>query len=179
MVERFVNITDIDRNCFEIKPPRWVLGFCSVVLSTIYIGLIFAPFDNDELKWLIIVILTLVLISVFKGFAKGDYLLTLIANQFGLYFYTGESGEFYYVPWIYVGVIEKTIYPINSRGLRLEIDCSYIEVDMDKLENVVKEGDRCFIQTIPQLLNRDNVIRELEFFRGFRVKAWVSTSKRK
>lgn len=166
MTERFVNITDIDRNSFEIKPPRWVLGFSVVVMVTIYIGLIFVSFGSDKLKWLVIAILTLVLIFVFKNFAKNDYLLTLIANRFGLYFYTGESGVFYFVPWKHVGVLEKAIHPVNSRGLRLEVDCSYIAGDMDKVGNVVKEGGRCFIYTIPQLLNRDNVIGKLELFRG-------------
>lgn len=58
------------------------------------------------------------------------------------------------------------LMPIYSRGLRVEVDCDYISVGMDKVGSVVKEDGRCFVYTIPQLLNRDNVIRNLELFRG-------------
>lgn len=160
MAGRLIDAKDIDEDCYKIRPPRWVLCAYGFIFVTIYCGLIYLPVGNVSLKWSIIAIATVILVGIFRAIIKDNYLVTLIADRRGLYFQTGIAGRYYSVPWAHVVIIEKVMFPLNSRGLRVEVKCECVDDDIKVVGNYFKESGRCFIYTIPQLLDRDKLIEK-------------------
>lgn len=150
---------------YKVSPPRWVIAFCILILLTIDVTLLFSPAEVETLKWLGVAVCTALLIGLAKQLGNKNYLVTLAADQQGLYFQTSTTNKYFFVAWADVGVIEKTLFPLNSRGLQVEIGCNYHFDAARAIGNVKKEHGRCFIYTIPQLRSRDRVIAELEKMR--------------
>lgn len=160
-----VDITEIDRDCYKIRPSGWVLSLNVLVLLLILGFLISQPASTFELKWFVVAIISVVLVGLLKALIRANYLVTLIADRKGLYFPGRIAERYYLIPWAQVLTIEKVSFPLNSRGLRVGVDCDCFNAAVSEIGNVVKEQGRCFIYTIPQLRNRDKVIKALESIR--------------
>lgn len=154
-----VDVNTIDATNYKVKPSNWIIALYIVVFLTIDVALFFLT-ENKLIKWGGIAICSAILIKISMQFNADTY-LTLAADRKGLYFQTSMPGQYSFVDWVHVGVIEKTIFPLSSRGLRIQIG-SECFVDANKIIGEVRNEDgRCFIYTIPQLRDRDEVIAKL------------------
>ena len=89
-------------------------------------------------------------------------------NKKGVYFQTKNINKYFFVPWINVGVIEKANFPLNKRGLRIEITGEYSTLlqNNNYVGNVKNENNRTYVYTITQLLNRDKLIQKFSRLRN-------------
>jgi hypothetical protein len=166
MEGRIVDATGIARDAYRVSPPHWVVW--SVVLFFVVVDLLFflqPPKEMVAFKWPVVAVLSLVLVGLLRVVFRENYLVTLVADGHGLYFQLTEITKYFFVPWEDVRKIEKAIFPVNKRGLRVSVDCRYWERASRELGNARKERGECFIYTIPQLRNRDSLIKKLESFR--------------
>lgn len=160
-----VDMTEIDGDCYKLRPPGWIFFLYVLVLLLILGLLISQPASTFELKWFLVAIVSVVLVGLLKMLIKANYLVTLIADRRGLYFPSRIAESYYLIPWARVLTIEKVSFPLNRRGLRVRVDCDCFNAAVSEIGNVLKEQGRCFIYTIPQLRNRDKVIEDLENIR--------------
>lgn len=157
---RIVNVIDIDKNCYKIEVPHWV--FVPYALIILMVGvLIFQSSITLALRYFLVAIVIVLLVGVIKAFNKGKYRPSLIADSNGLYFPSQIAEKYYFISWAHVIAVEKASFPLNSRGLRVEIDCQCFDDAVIQIGNVSNEDGRCFIYTIPQLRDRDEVIAKL------------------
>lgn len=146
-------------------PPHWVLWFSGTVLLLAFVILLTIPVANQLLKWGIVVGVGVVLLGVLNQARHPNYLRTLIANEDGLFFYMGLTGEYCFIGWRHIGRIEKAVFGVFSKGLRVElIDISSMR-ECQELGNVRLIDDRWYVYTIPQLLVRDKIIKSLNQLR--------------
>ena len=150
-----------------VSPPFWALLFCWVVFIAILITLTQMNVTEVFVKYALIGICVLLMFGVLRNQLKGNFLATLQANKDGLYFQTSDTNQYFYVPWNNVGIIEKAIFPLNSRGLRIEITGETV-VSLESTNhvgNVRTEKGRTFVYTIPQLRDRDKLIDQFMFLK--------------
>jgi len=122
-----ISLDEIDKPIFKIALPIFVLIFIVLVFMLILIAIIFLPFDDEYLRLGVLGIYVIVTFGIYRNYLKGGFLILLCANKKGLYFQTDEPKNYFYIPWGNIGIMEKTIYPVNQRGLRIEITGEYIE----------------------------------------------------
>lgn len=144
----------------KISPPIWLIGGLTLIVFSMLAPMLYLLIENTLLKFVIIGVIFLVVVRVVSLQLKGNYMVTLQANSNGLFFQTDNYNQYFHVPWENVGIMEKAIFPLNRRGLRIEVTGAYIEqvLNTDKIGNVRTEGGRTFIYTIPQLQDRDKLI---------------------
>ena len=152
----------------KVSPPAWVFVFVWAIFVAIFIFFYAAQPANPYVKYSLEAVWGLAMLGVVRNQLKGNYLVTLQANSAGLYFQTSDANQYFYVPWKNVGQIEKAIFPLISRGMRIEItgDSARSVANSDDVGNVRIEGGRTFVYTIPQLHHRDRLIKQLESFRS-------------
>jgi hypothetical protein len=163
---RLVQSNEISEPKLVVALPKFVLQIFIVIwLSAIALA-IFLPIESTA-KYIIIFTLIVISLGVIKNHKNGNYLATMQANNEGLYFQTEHQNQYYYIPWKYIGSLEKTNFPLNHRGLRIEIigEGSEILRTIDHVGNVIEENGRTYIYTIPQLRDRDKLIDDIENFR--------------
>ncbi|TCK17172.1 hypothetical protein DFR30_0393 [Thiogranum longum] len=151
----------------KVAPPKIVIWIFGIILSIAIVLVIYSPIASVSIKGAIAAVIALILFGIVKNQKKGNYLATMQANNAGLYFQTDEQNLYYYVPWKYIGVIEKAVFPLNSRGLRIEVieEESKKLKDMNQVGNIREENGRTYIYTIPQLLDRDKLLNDLMKFK--------------
>lgn len=157
----------IDEPKVKVSPPSWALMIFLAISIGVFIALSQLPMANAIVKYSLLAIYGLAMLGILRKQLTGNYLATLQANAHGLYFQTDNTNEYVHVPWTNVGSIEKTLFPLNTRGLRIEITGDLIEpVRHSKdLGNVRSENGRTYIYTIPQLHRRDSLIEQFESLR--------------
>lgn len=165
MTGHMVDAVVIDKDSFRVAPPRWILPLGILFLISINIVIALQPSEVFAFKWLIVAVLLVFLIGLLRATAKSNYLVTLAADRRGLYFQSTEIDKYFFVSWQHVRSIEKASFPVNTRGLRIAVDCEYYADAERELGNVKKEHGQCFIYTIPQLRSRARVIKVLEKIR--------------
>jgi len=150
-----------------VSPPLWALMFFWVVFSVILFALTRPYVTEVFVKYALIGIWCLSMFGVLRNQLKGNYLATMQANNDGLYFQTRDTNQYFYVPWKNVGVMEKAIFPLNSRGLRIEVIGETVEPikNTKHVGNVRTENGLTFVYTIPQLRDRDKLIKQLLLFK--------------
>jgi len=151
-----------------VSPPFWAMLFFWVVFIAILITLTRLNVTEVFVKYTLIGVCVLLMFGVLRNQLKGNYLVTLQANKDGLYFQTSDTNQYFYVPWNNVGIIEKTLFPLNSRGLRIEITGETVVPikSTNHVGNVRTENGHTFVYTIPQLHNRDKLIDQFMFFKN-------------
>lgn len=164
---RLISAAKIDAPKIRVSPPAWVFVLFWVVFIAILYAFSKAQLANVFVKYLLIVVWGIVMLGVLRNQLKGNYGVTLQANRDGLYFQTSDANQYFYVPWENVGKIEKAVFPLNSRGLRIEITGDLVESIQNSKDigNVRIENGHTFIYTIPQLRNRDRLIERFESFK--------------
>jgi hypothetical protein len=163
---RFVQANEISEPKLVVAPPKivlWIFGFIWLLFVVL---MIFLPMASS-IKAAIIVVLALFLYGMIKNYKQGNYLATMQVNHAGLYFQTDEQNQYYFIPWKYIGALEKTTFPLNDRGLRIEIigEGSEALKMTNKVSNVVEEGAHTYIYTIPQLRDRDKLLNDIAKFK--------------
>lgn len=158
-----VSSTQISAPKIKVSPPSWVLALFWVVFTVIILALTRLQVTEVIVKYALIGICCLVMLGVLRNQIKGNFLVTMQANKDGVYFQTCDNNQYFYVPWKNVGIMEKTIFPLNTRGLRIEVTGESVETikNTSYVGNVRTESGRTFIYTIPQLQNRDRLIDQL------------------
>jgi hypothetical protein len=154
----------------KVSPPSWVLVLFWAVSIAVLVALSQLAVTDIIVKYVLIGICSLVMLGVLRNQLKGNFLVTIQANKDGLYFQTSDTNQYFCVPWKNVGLIEKAIFPLNSRGLRIEVTGELVEQikNSKKIGNVKAENGHTFIYSIPQLRNRDRLIEQFESFKmGF------------
>jgi len=135
---RIVDVIDIDKNCYKIEIPHWV--FVPYALIILMVGvLIFQSSITLELRCFLVAIVAVLLAGVFKAFNKGKYRPSLIADSNGMYFPSQTSEKYYFISWAHVIAVEKASFPLNSRGLRVEIVCQCFDDAIIQIGNVRNE----------------------------------------
>ncbi|MBI1424758.1 MAG: hypothetical protein GC149_15035 [Gammaproteobacteria bacterium] len=157
---------EISEPRLKVSPPAAVFALVWIIFVAILFVFLMAP--DSFVKYSLVAVWGLVLLAVLRKQLMGNYLVTLQANRDGLYFQTSKANQYFHAPWKNVGQIEKTLFPLNSKGLRVEITGDLVESikHAEDAGNVGTEGGRTFIYTIPQLNNRDKLIKRLESFRN-------------
>ena len=150
-----------------MAPPKIVIWTFGFILSVAVVLVIYSPIESIAIKGAMAAVIALILIGIIKNQKKGNYLATMQANNAGLYFQTGKQNQYYYVPWKYIGVLEKAVFPLNSRGLRIEVigEESKKLQDLNQVGNIREENGRIYIYTIPQLRDRDKLLDALMRFK--------------
>jgi hypothetical protein len=151
---------DISEPKIKVSPPMWFIGGLTLIVLGVLASVLYLSVENTLLKFVIIGVIFLILAHVVSLQLRGNYMVTMQANSNGLFFQTDNYSQYFHVPWDNVGIMEKAIFPVNRRGLRIEVTGSYIEqvLNTEKIGNVRTEGGRTFIYTIPQLQDRDKLI---------------------
>ena len=164
---RLVLSQEISEPKLEVAPPNIVIWIFSIILVVAIVLVIYSPISSVAIKAAIATVIALILFGIIKNKRKGNYLTTMQANNAGLYFQTDEQNQYYYVPWEYIGVLEKAVFPLNSRGLRIEVigEESKKLKTMNKVGNIREENGRTYIYTIPQLRDRDKLLKDLMNFK--------------
>ncbi len=162
---RLVAANDIPMPRYELTPPWWALALYWPVFIGAGLLVHQLPIDNEVLRITALGLNWSVVILVLLNTLRRDRLVTLQANHEGLFFQTVRHDHYFFVPWEAVGRIEKAVFPLNSRGLRIAISEDYAEAAGKAVGNVTNEGGQSFIYTIPQLRNRDRLIETLNGFR--------------
>lgn len=159
---KLVSSKDISIPKIRVSPPIWIWAFLWVVFILFLVALSLLPIQNGAVRYLLIGIAFLVMLGMLRQQVKGDYLVTPQANSEGLYFQTDDFHQYFFVPWSNVGVMEKAVFPLNSRGLRFEVTGIYADhlMGISHVGNVRNEDNRVFVYTIPQLHDRDKLIRQ-------------------
>ena len=152
----------------KISPPLWVFILFWVVSIAVLIALSQLAVASVVIKYALVGIYGLVMLGVLRKQLKGNYLVTLQANTDGLYFQTDDTNQYLYIPWKNVGRLEKAIFPLNSRGLRIEITGDLVEPIKRSKEvgNVRTENGHTYIYTTPQMRDRDRLIGQFESFKA-------------
>jgi hypothetical protein len=166
---QLVKVSEIDKDSYRISPPMWTI-FLYVFVTLAITPLLFQPSVTLGIKTLLVAIISVIWVGLFRLVANKNRSVTLIADQKGLYFPSRTQGEYFLIPWTSVLAVEKTTFPLNSRGLRVEVDCKCFAVAAIEIGNITKEHDRCFVYTIPQLRDRDKLIEELECIKRNSIK---------
>lgn len=141
--------------------------FC--VMPVMLVVMIFnLPIERQLIKYAAALMICLVCIGMIRNQLKGNFLVTLQANKSGLYFQTDDVNRYFYVPWQDIGLMEKAIFPVNKRGLRIEVTGGSLArlEGSEHVGNVFAKNDRTFIYTIPQLRDRDKLIRRFNALKG-------------
>jgi len=162
-----VSSAQISAPKIKVSPPFWVLALFWIIFTIILFALTRQQVTDVVVKYVLVGICGLLMLGVLRKQLKGNYLVTIQANNDGLYFQARDNNQYFYVLWKNVGVMEKTIFPLNSRGLRIEITGESIEpiLGTNHVGNVRTESGRTFVYTIPQLRNRDKLIDQLSSLR--------------
>lgn len=151
----------------KVSPPLWIMISFGLAWAAAFVLLMQLAITNIPVKYGIVGIFTLVTLGILRNMFKGNFLTTMQANKDGVYFQTDNTNQYLYVPWENVGQIEKAIFPLNKRGLRIEItgdDIDLVKTSKD-IGNIKTENGRTYIYTIPQLRDRDELIKKLESLR--------------
>jgi hypothetical protein len=156
-----VDIKEIDRDCYKLRPPRWVYLLFILAILMILVLVIFHPESAFALKLFGVAISFAMITGVLKSLTNANS-ATLIADRNGLYFPGRIAGKYFLIPWAQVITIEKASFPLNSRGLRVHVDYACFHAAANEIGNVVRDQGMCFVYTIPQLRNRDQLISDLE-----------------
>lgn len=164
-----VDVTQIASPKITVSPPFWAMALFWIVSVAVLAVLGYLPVV-DGIKYVLIGIYGLVLLGLLRNQLKGGFLTTMQANKDGLYFQTSKASQYVHVPWNNVGLMEKTMFPLNKRGLRVEIIGGLVEqIRRSKdIGNVFHEDGRTYIYTLPQLRDRDELIEQFETFRAGR-----------
>jgi hypothetical protein len=162
-----VSAENIEEPKIKVTPPVWVKAFVGLFLAFLLVIIAGSPIDSVPLKFTILFLYSAVLLRVIRKHIKGNYLVTMQANHHGVYFQTTEEKTYYHLPWSGVGVIEKTIFPLNSRGIRVEVTGDYMAIvkSTDQIGNVKEIENKLYIYTITQLNDRDILIEKLLRFK--------------
>ena len=91
----------------NVTPPMWVKIIVGLVFILLLIALAYSPIDNVILKLLLIGTFSAVLIGILRKAIKGNYLVTMQANDDGLYFQTDNERRYFHVPWSCIGLMGK------------------------------------------------------------------------
>jgi hypothetical protein len=155
-----VSSTQIGEPKIKVSPPAWALTFVWAVFALSIFALTKLQGADVLVKYALVSIGMLIMLGVLRNHLKGNFLVTMQANKDGLYFQARDQNQYFYVPWKNVGIMEKTIFPLNSRGLRIEITGESVGTlkSTNHVGNVRTENGRTFVYTIPQLRNRDKLI---------------------
>ncbi|WKE67001.1 hypothetical protein PVT67_07120 [Gallaecimonas kandeliae] len=156
----------------QIKKPRLVVSPAPLVMALLglgfallVLGLALLPL-NEGLRLGLQGALALLMLGMARNLWRHG-LASLVANGEGLYFLSEVPGRFYLVPWQGIGVMEKAMFPLNRKGLRIEVLGHYaagLQKD-DLVPNTQRESGRFFVYTLPQLHSRDSLLRALGRFR--------------
>lgn len=151
----------------RVSPPTWVFALFWITFIAIFYAFSQAKIENVFFRYLLMAVCGLAMFGVLRNQIRGDYLVTLQASREGLYFQTDNANQYYFVPWKNVGNIEKAMFPVNRRGLRVEITGDLVPsiITSKDIGNVRTDGHRTFIYTIPQLHDRDRLIEQIESLR--------------
>jgi hypothetical protein len=162
-----VSAESIKEPKIEVTLPIWLKVVVGLILALLFVGVASAPIASNPIKLTILGLYSVILLGLANKTLKGNYLVTLKANNDGLYFQTSEANTYFHVPWSSIGVIEKAIFPLNSRGIRVEVTSDYkaIVKNTEYIGNVIEIENRLFIYTIPQLNDRDKLIDKLLSFK--------------
>lgn len=138
-----------------------------LIAFAVLIGLMQLPVKSAKVEYLLVGLYIFVLLLLIRNFMKGDFLVTLQVNTFGMYFQTSNQKQYVYVPWEFIGRIEKSLFPLNQRGIRIEVLGDNIQKALLEagLGNVHKDAGRTFVYTLPQLHSREKLIARLTAFR--------------
>jgi hypothetical protein len=153
---------DIVEPKIKVSPPLWIILVFLLVYMCVFVGVINLPIESAVVKSIVVGVFCIVMFGIVKNQIGGNYLVTMQADKNGLYFQTDNANQYYFVPWSNIGAMEKALFPVNRRGLRLEVTGEYVE-DLNSANhvgNVRTENERTFIYTIPQLQNRDKLIKK-------------------
>ncbi|QKI89474.1 hypothetical protein [Thiomicrorhabdus xiamenensis] len=156
---------EIESPVIKVTPPAYAKMFVVAGLLALPLALLLLPIVL-WLKVLSLSLYALVLFGIVRNYLKGFFLVTMQANLKGLYIQSDDYNDYYHFPWHSIGVIEKCIFPLNRRGLRIEI-CGddRKEVLSSRIGNVERVTGKTFIYTLPQLLNRDRLIADFDKLR--------------
>ncbi len=163
-----VSSSDIRHPRLEVAVPGFVVWSLALVFLVIIVFVLSLPVIGNAMKTMIVSLIALVSFGVVRNLRRGDCLTTMQVNGDGLFFQADDYRRYYHVPWECTGLIEKAVFPLNRRGLRFEVLGEVAEAlrCSGHVGNVVTEGDRTFVYTIPQLRNRDRLIRDIQQFRA-------------
>ena len=152
---------DITEPKIKVSPPGWLLALFYLMPVVLLVVIDNLPIEHLLIKYVAALMICLVGIAIARKQLKGNFLVTLQANKSGLYFQTDDVNRYFYVPWQDIGLMEKAVFPVNKRGLRIEITGESLArlKDSDHVGNVFAKNDRTFIYTIPQLHDRDKLIK--------------------
>lgn len=151
----------------KVTPPWWIMFFFWGVAIAILVLVFLLPISNMLIKYVVIGTYALVLLGLVRNQFKRNFLVTMQANRHGLYFQTDDIDQYFFVPWKNVGQIEKAIFPVNRRGLRIEITGKLSDIVKNSNEpgNVMTENGCTYIYTLVQLHNRDGLIQKIQTLR--------------
>ena len=154
---------DIEEPKILVTPPKLVKAIVFGLLLILFVAIACLPMDSIALKIGILLAYGLVLLGIYRNICYGNYLVTMQGNSEGLFFQTDDKKKYFHVPWVFVGAIEKTTFPLNSRGLRIEVIGEYkkIVANTVAIGNVRNIENKIFIYTTPQLMDRDKLIDRL------------------
>ncbi len=162
-----VSARNIEDPKMVVAPPTWVRIAIGVALVAIFALIAVLPIASSILKVAALIIYGVVLLGIARNALVGSQMATMQANDEGVYFQTDDASRYLLVPWDNIGAIEKVVFPVNKRGLRLEVTGPYRDVveTTEHVGNVQAIEDRVFIYTIPQLNDRDRLIDMLLAFK--------------
>jgi hypothetical protein len=151
----------------SVSPPFWALMLFWVISVGVLVVLSQLAIASAVVKYALVGGYLAAMLGIWRKQLKGNYLVTLQANTAGLYFQTDDTNQYLHIPWPNVGLIEKAIFPLNRRGLRVEItgDLAGPVRHSRDVGNVRVENGRTYIYTIPQMRDRDRLIEQFESFR--------------
>jgi len=159
-----ISSENINNPKIKVSPPAWIIILSYVILGLVILMLLNLPIENTLLKSAIVFGVGIVIFGVVRNQFKGNNMVTMIANNGGIYFQTSDVNLYFHVPWENIVKIEKVLFPVNRRGkgLRFEVSGEYDgkSEESGHIGNVKIEGDKTFIYTIPQLHNRDQLITQ-------------------
>lgn len=166
MRSHLVLLKDIDSPRLCVAPPFWIMCGVWVVLSSILLIVIEAHIDISLLKF-VLGIGVVVVVGVFVKTQRTNA-TTLVANKDGLFFSTLPVGKYHFIPWANIGFIEEADFPVNERGIRVEItgEHAVLAKSGDLYGNVRHESGKIFIYTLPQLRSRKKLIQDIVEYKG-------------
>ena len=128
------------------------------------------PLPEPGWRYGVPVLALIVVFRLGRNLSRPDFLTILQANHDGLFFRMRQDDLYCFVPWEKVGVMEKAVYPVNRRGLRVEILGGLPEClgRPDLQAEVRTENGHNYVYTIPQLRDRDELILAISGFRPIR-----------
>lgn len=158
-----VHSNDIHDPKIKVAPPRFIIPVYIIIMAILVAAVIYLPIAGFMVKSIIVAVIALMLFGIIRNHRKGSYLTTMQANADGLYFQTDDYNQYYFVPWKHIGVMEKAVFPLNSRGLRIEVEDEAAEdmVSGQYVGNIRVENGRTFVYTLPQLQDRDKLIEKM------------------